>query len=197
MAQVFENHRIPHTFGDLGLDLDQPLRLDDGICYLVRGKAIETSYRVFQFLVDRGTPGVCVSRIFPDRVRERYGLTDGPIWWISNCPGDEHVNPTALGTLTSVIEGFIGDHPDGSVILLDGLEFIINNVGFDKALLFLEHLSHFVMPCHAVVLIPVDAACFDSMQFARLERFHGSIREEEVRKSLDSRDLEQTLLVAP
>lgn len=199
MSQTLEqrrNHPIPHAVGSLGLLAERPLHLAEGMCYLVRGKAIDTSYRLFRFHVERGRPGLCASRIFPERVRERHGLFETPIWWISNSPGDRNLNPTALGTLATVIERFIGEHPAGSVTLLDGLEYIINNVGFDKTLLFLEHLSHFVMPRDANVLIPVDPACFDQRDFARLARFHESLDEQEVRKSLDSCDLEQTFLIA-
>jgi uncharacterized protein DUF835 len=177
------------------LGAETPVELSEGTTYLVRGKAIETSYRLFQFLVEHGNAGLCVSRIFPDRVKERYGISETPVWWISHSPGDEHVNPTAIGTIASLIEGFIAKQEGRSVILLDGLEFIAANVGFEKALFFLEHLTEHVMPRNAIVLIPVDPACFDPTEFARLERFRGSFDETDLRRALDTQDVAQNLLL--
>ncbi len=167
--------------------LGGPVELEAGTCYLVKGKQTETSYRLFQEFVERGTPGLCVTRIYPEKVRSRYSLTSVPMWWISYSPGDQHYAPTAVGTLANVIEAFIDEHPTGCVVLLDGVECIMNNVGFDKDLLFIEHMNEYVMPRKAIVLVTVDPDCFNPSEFAGLERFLETIDELELRQVLESR----------
>jgi Protein of unknown function (DUF835) len=186
---------MPQAYENATTGLDPPIQLNEGSCYLVRGKPFETTYRLFQFLVEHGHAGLCVSRIYPDRVRERYGVVESPVWWISHSPGDGHIAPTSIGTLAAQIEGFIAKQTDRSVILLDGLEFISANIGFDKALFFLEHLTEHVMPRNAIVLIPVDPACFDATEFARLERFRGSLEEIDVRRALETDEVAGNLLL--
>ncbi len=137
-----------------------------------------------------------MSRLFPDCVRRRYRVSDSPIWWISHSPGDEHVDPTAIRTLAGLIEGFIAKQDGHSVILLDGLEYIAANLGFEKALFFLEHPTEYVMPRNALVQIPVDPACFDATEFSRLERFRGSFDESDVRRTLETHDAADSLLFA-
>ena len=134
----------------------------------------------------RGTPGLCITRMHPAKVRSRYSLDSVPVWWISYSPGERHYAPTAVSLLAKVIETFIDDHPNGCVVLLDGVESIMNGVGFDKDLLFVEHMNEYVMPRRAVVLVTVDPDCFKPSEFARLERFLESLDELELRQLLQN-----------
>jgi two-component system cell cycle response regulator len=167
--------------------LGGPVELETGTCYLVKGKEVGTSYRLFQEFVERGTPGLCITRIYPEKVRSRYSLASVPVWWISDSPGDRHFAPTSVSGLAKLIETFIDDHPDGCVVLLDGVEYIMNNVGFDKHLLFIEHMNEYVMPRRAIVLVTVDPDCFQPSEFARLGRFLENIDELELRQVLENR----------
>lgn len=160
--------------------------LEEGTCYLVRGKQAETSYRLFQGILEQGTPGLCITRMHPDKVRSRYALASVPVWWISYVPGDRHYAPTAISVIAKVIETFIDENTRGCVVLLDGVECIMNNIGFDKDLIFLEHINEYVMSRKAIVLITVDPECFTPSEFARLARSLESIDEPELRQSLEN-----------
>lgn len=122
----------------------------------------------------------------PEKVRSRYSLASFPVWWISFVPGDQHYAPNAIGILAKVIEGFVDENPAGSVVLLDGVESIMNNIGFDKDMLFVEHLNAYMMSRKAIVLFTVDPECFKLSEFARLERSLESIDEPQLRQALDN-----------
>ncbi|HII40305.1 MAG TPA: DUF835 domain-containing protein [Thermoplasmata archaeon] len=185
--------RVPQAYGSEPPGFGSPLSLEEGVCYLVKGKTADSAYRLAQLHAAEGLPVLCISRIFPDRLRGKYGLGHATLWWISNSPGDGHFDPTAVGTLSGAIERFIKDHPDGGLVVLDGIEFIAIQLGFTKTLLFLEHLNEFVMQRRATMLVPVDPECFDPKEFARLDRFTGSIAEEELRDALDTADVGRNL----
>src|SRR5437879_1419519 len=85
-----------------------------------------------------------------------------------------------------VIEGFVDQNPAGCVVLLDGVESIMNNIGFDKDMLFVQHMNEYVMSRKAVVLFTVDPECFRLSEFARLERSLKSIDEPQLRQALDN-----------
>lgn len=184
---------MPQALQNQDADTGLPFALDEGTCYLVRGKAVDTTYRLFKDLTERGKPGLCVSRLYPERVRSRYHLDRASLWWISHSPGEDHYDPSSIGTLSAAVEAFIEAHPEGCAILLDGVEFIMNNLGFAKALFFVERLHEYVMPRRAIVLIPVDPDCFETTEYARLERFLGAYDEEEVRKAMETRELDREL----
>src|SRR6266545_902908 len=135
--------------------LNKPFGLEEGTCYLVRGKKAETSYLLFQAIVERGAPGLCITTMYPEKVRSRYRLASVPVWWISFVPGDQHYAPNAIGILAKVIEGFV------------------------------EHLNEYMKSRKAIVLFTVDPECFKLSEFARLERSLGSIDEPQLRQALD------------
>lgn len=89
----------------------RPFGLEGGTCYLIRGKQSETSYLLFRGIVEAGTPGLCITRMYPEKVRSRYRLDSVPVWWISYAPGDRNYAPTAIGILARVIESFIDENP--------------------------------------------------------------------------------------
>ena len=155
------------------------------MCYLVEGRVADSSYRLLQRVIEDGSPTLCVSRLYPDRVSSKYGLVHTKLAWISTSPGDDHYDPTAIGTLASAIEAFIDHNPRGCVILLDGLEYLTLHVGFDKALLFVEHLNEYVMARRASLIIPVSPDCFKTVELARLERYTEQIEQADLRDALD------------
>src|SRR2546428_8561903 len=46
-----------------------PMELEKGACYLVKEKKPELSFRLFEMLLGQKTPGLCITRQYPDRVR--------------------------------------------------------------------------------------------------------------------------------
>jgi hypothetical protein len=166
--------------------LNKRFGLEEGTCYLVRGKKAETSYLLFQAMVEQGTPGLCITTMYPEKVRSRYSLASVPVWWISFVPGNQHYAPNAIAILAKLIEGFVDQNPAGCVVLLDGVESIMNNIGFDKDMLFVQHLNEYMMSRKAIVLFTVDPECFKLSEFARLERSLESIDEPQLRQALDN-----------
>ncbi len=164
----------------------EPFPLEEGVCYLLKGKTVDSAYRLARRAAESGVPVLCVSRIHPDRIRAKYGFTGASTWWISGSPGETNYDPTAVGTLSSAIETFIKNRPDGCFVLLDGIEFIAVHIGFTKALIFVEHLNEYVMPRRATLMVPVDPDCFEPTDFARLDRFTESVLENELRDALDA-----------
>ena len=143
--------------------------LEYGCGYLVREAKPEVSYKLFRHLLEEGVPGLCISRQYPDRVRQRLGGMEARVLWLSHTPGDSHHNPTALSALAKIVCKFIEDHPR-SAILLDGLEYLVINNGFLQALTCLEHINEFVMPRKALALVPVSPEAFKERELALLER---------------------------
>jgi len=62
----------------------------------------------------------------------------------------------------------------------------MNNIGFDKDMLFVEHMNEYVMSRKAIILFTVDPECFKLYEFARLERSLKSIDEPQLRQTLDN-----------
>lgn len=127
------------------------------------------SYKLFENALADNVPGLCVTRQFPDKVREAFELKDTRILWLSHTPGKDHHNPTSIGTLATIISSFI-ERYDKCVVLIDGLEYLVINNGFQQVLRFAEHINEQVMQSRSTVLIPISPNAFSEKELALLER---------------------------
>src|SRR5436309_15123482 len=80
------------------------------------------------------------------------------------------MRPNAIVNLSKAIEVFLGEHPDGGVVLLDGLELRILRNGYDAVLQFVEHLSELVVRGRGGVLIPLSPATLGRKEVGRVGR---------------------------
>src|SRR5256885_16923525 len=84
-----------------------PMDLEKGVCYLVKEKKPELSYRLFETLVAAKIPGLCITRQYPERVRRGGGLPPGRAVWLPHNPGRGFPNPTPIRTRAKGIQKLI------------------------------------------------------------------------------------------
>jgi len=184
--------------GEMGTEAEalrsaMPMELERGVCYLVKEKKPELSFRLFEMLLAQKIPGLCITRQYPDRVRRERGLTDVRIIWLSHTPGEDYHNPTAIGTLAKVIQKFIEDNNGEGAVLLDGLEYLIINNGFLQTLMFVEHVNEFVMQRRAIILLPVSPDTLEEKELALLERNMKVLESPALKTDLESREVSRLL----
>jgi len=167
--------------------------MEKGVCYLVKEKKPEVSYRLFEVLLEQKLPGLVVTRQYPERVRRERGLTDVRIVWLSHTPGEDFHNPTAIGTLAKVLQKFIEDNNGEGVILLDGLEFLIINNGFLQTLMFVEHVNEFIMQHRGILLLPVSPETLEEKELALLERNIKVLESPALKTDLETREVSKLL----
>ena len=136
---------------------------------MVRERKPFLSYKLFENSIADGAPGLCVTRQYPDKIRETFDLGDMRIMWLSHTPGKDHHNPTSIGTLATVISSFI-ERYEKCVVIIDGLEYLVINNGFQQVLRFVEHINEQVMQSKSTVLVPISPNAFSEKELALLER---------------------------
>lgn len=157
---------------DIGTDDKGALELirpEEGMCYVVRERKPFLSYRLFENAISDGAPGLCVTRQYPEKVRDAFGLGETRVMWLSHTPGKDHHNPTSIGTLATVISSFI-ERYEKCVVIIDGLEYLVINNGFQQVLRFVEHINEQVMQSSSTVLVPISPNAFSEKELALLER---------------------------
>jgi Protein of unknown function (DUF835) len=170
-----------------------PMDIEKGVCYLVKEKKPDVSYRLFEVLLEQKIPGLIVTRQYPERVRRERDLSEARIIWLSHTPGEDFHNPTAIGTLAKVIQKFIEDNGGEGAILLDGLEFLIINNGFLQTLMFVEHVNEFIMQHRAILLLPVSPETLEEKELALLERNVKVLESPALRTDLETREVSKLL----
>jgi len=103
--------------------------MEEGVCYVVKERKPFLPYMLFESSLREGNPWLCVTRQFPEKVKEAFDLKDTRVLWLSHTPGTDHHNPTSIGTLATVISSFIERYKK-CVVLIDGLEYLVINNGF-------------------------------------------------------------------
>lgn len=143
------------------------MELTKGKSYLIKEKSPELSYRVFEGNVSKKTPGLCVSREHPSRLEKRFKNTR--LIWISQTPGKDYYEPTALNSLTKLVCQFV-EEKERCVVLLDCLEYLIVHNGFEHSFKAVELINEFVMQRKASIVIPVNPDALEPKQVSLLER---------------------------
>src|SRR2546425_768916 len=67
--------------GEMGTEAEalrsaMPMELEKGVCYLVKEKKPELSFRLFEMLLAQKIPSLCITRQYPDRVRRELALLE-------------------------------------------------------------------------------------------------------------------------
>jgi CheY-like chemotaxis protein len=157
----------PGAEEDMATELKYPLEAMH--CYLIKEKKPAHSFEVFKELVTHGYQGLCISRTHPELIRKRYGLKRTPVLWLSTSEYEHAVSPTNRAHLFGVIDAFI-EKSAKSVILLDGLEYLISKNSYEKILDFVEDLTETIIMNKSCLIIPVDPEALTPRELALLER---------------------------
>ena len=145
--------------------------LKGGSSYLFASKGVVRAYEVLKKLLSEGKRGLVITRTHPNRVQQLYGL-GCPVMWIakSSSAGDViSLEPTRLMKIHSTISDFIKANP-GSVVLLDGLEYLITENGFGPVMKAVQLTNEEVAMTGSFLLVPLDPRTLETQQLGFLER---------------------------
>lgn len=150
--------------------------------YIVKEKKPIESFEIFTDAVKHGVQGLCISRTYPARIKQKYNLEKTPVLWFSTRAQENAIGVHDLGILTDTINRFI-EKSKNSVVLLEGLEFLIVNNGFNKVLKTIDYINDSVMQHNSRLIMPVDPETLDTRELALLERNMEVIEAEAKRKT--------------
>ena len=137
--------------------------------YIVTEKKPKKSFEIFVDLVTHGIPGFAVSRVYPEKLKRKYNLVKTPVLWLSRTEGENTISPDDLSKLRYIIEDFTRKSEE-SVILMDGLEYLITQTGFEPMLKYLQELKDTVALKNTRLIIPVHKETMSPREFGILER---------------------------
>jgi len=146
--------------------------LKSGSSYLFTDKGVPRAYTAFKKLLAEGKRGLVISRNHPSRVQQSFGV-DCPIMWIAKSTkpsgGVISLEPTRLMKIHGTVSDFIKANP-GSVVLLDGLEYLITENGFGPVMKTIQLTNEEVAMSGSFLLVPIDPRTLETQQLGYLER---------------------------
>ena len=143
--------------------------LDTAECYIVLEVKPEKSFEIFYDLVTHGVPGFVVSRIHPEKIKRKYKFSRTPLMWLTRSEIENSLSPDDLSKLSFVVEDFTRKSEE-SVILLDGIEYLIAQNGFETMLKYLHELKDIVVSGNSRLIIPLHKDTLSREEYSALER---------------------------
>lgn len=143
--------------------------IERGFIYLVKEQRPNISFAMFNEAVKHGAKGMLVVREHPNRLKQVHEFDARKILWLTRRVGEDHIDPTELSLLTLHISKFVESTPK-SVVLLEGLEYLITQNDFETVLRFVNHLHDFVLAHDCAVVIVIDPRVLATRELALLER---------------------------
>ena len=143
--------------------------LERSFSYLVEEDRPETSYSLFLNAMKKGMKGYCITRNYPAKIRSKFDLKETPVVWLSNVGRENTIRPKDLEKLSLTLEQFLSQ-PDGGIVLLDGLEYLITNNNFITVLRLIQSLRDQVAINQSILLMAVNRSTLESHQLNLLER---------------------------
>ena len=136
--------------------------------YLIVEKKPIRSFEIFLDLVTHGVPGLIISREHPSKIQKTYHFKKTPIIWLSRSKTEDTISPDSISKLIYIFRDFAGKN-EKSVILLDGVEYLISQAGFEKVLMYLQELKDVIILNNSCLLIPFHKEVLPVEAFSMLE----------------------------
>jgi parallel beta-helix repeat protein len=169
LAMPAMRRRKDHNHAPRARPVARHVPLERGSSYFLPDEKPDRAFQILASEIAHGGKALVIARLYPDEVRKRYGLKDVPVLWLSRGYGKETVNPTNLGALVQDIERFMSGKED-SVVLLDGLEYLLVQNDPQKVVKFIQVLVDSASVHHSKLLISFDVKAVNEAVRALITR---------------------------
>ncbi|MBC7219525.1 MAG: DUF835 domain-containing protein [Hadesarchaea archaeon] len=148
--------------------------LKPGATHLLMEEKPEQGYSMVREAMKYGFKAFCISKLEPNKVRQRYGVKNANIIWLTfNKTKEKSMPPDDLNGLK-----FLASKIDpGSILLFDCFNEIKLVNGFKAALEFFRELKDLCANKRLVLLISANPKKLDEKQVLALERMMGGLEK--------------------
>ncbi len=147
--------------------------LERGESYLIPddGKMAPIAFNLFLETVKNGIPGLCVTRVFPPKINEKFSPDDFPIFWLSTMDGGADINTIKPEEyeekLTKIVKTFL--ESKNGIFMLHGLEYLAANNDFEEVLTFIQEARDMTAMKDGIFLVPVIRKSLSEKEFNNLK----------------------------
>ncbi len=145
--------------------------LKTGMSFIVKESKPLKAYAIFVDQVTHGAQGLVITRTNPIMIRDNYGLKKTPMVWLtqSQVQGEKCIAPTDVSRLQLIVADFLS-RSQNSILLIDGIEYLITQNNFQTVLKFLQLMGDEIAVKQSRMLVTIDPEAIDKRELALLER---------------------------
>jgi hypothetical protein len=170
VMQVYEVVDTLHPVTHTDLETVRKYNLEIGYSYLIKEEIPDQAFDIFVDAAKHGVPSLCVTREYPEKVKERWDLKGTPFLWLSMDQEKAYSrDPSNLALLYSDLKIFITENRS-CMVLLSGIEYLISQNGFAKVLKLLQHLNDKIAVTDSSMLVPISPLTLHEPELKMLEK---------------------------
>lgn len=137
--------------------------------FLIKEEKPTKSFKFFSELIAQGAKGLCITRMYPAEIRKRYGIQETDVLWLTKSESEtfkegECISSTNLVSLFSIVKRFLNEN-ERSVILLEGINYLITQNSFKHVLKFTQRLNESVLLNKSNLLVPINPLAMKAREF--------------------------------
>jgi predicted hydrocarbon binding protein len=145
-------------------------QLDTGYSYLIKEEVPDQAFDIFVDASKHGVPCLCVTREYPEKLKDRYDLKTVPFLWLSMDQERSYSrDPSNVALLYSDVKTFISENP-GCMVMLSGVEYLISQNGFQKVLKLLQHINDKIAVTDSTMLTTISPLTIHEQELKLLEK---------------------------
>lgn len=151
---------------------DEMEALEAGTNYLLFENKAKMAFELFAQLLDDDSNGLCITTTFPQKVTKKHNLKNAEMKWLSETSTDEEetINPKRLDfEVTRLISHYFKDL-DNSVVLLDGLEYLLLENGFSKVIKFVKKINDISSLTTSTFIVVINKGSLKTEEMTMLQR---------------------------
>lgn len=141
--------------------------------YLVEEERPDISYRLLARALADGLPCLCVTRVYPEILKQRFDLENCIILWLSTAGQDGAIRPRDLERLSLLLEQFLSNNK--GVMLVDGIEYLVTNNDFVTVLRLIQSIRDLIAMNQATMIISLNPSTLAYQELNLLEREMDSV----------------------
>lgn len=142
------------------------MKEDSRITLLIEGYP-RHGYQTYAQIIGTSSGGLCISRLHPDYVAQKYGLERTRRYWLSGQKGDDVISPKSMHNLIRTVRSELRGRAGGAV-LLDGLEYLLLFNDMSKVLAALQEIDALLRQADVELVIAVDPLTMEQRDVERL-----------------------------
>ncbi len=147
--------------------------LELGGSYLIAEEAKEAqrSFKTFVNALKEGMPGLCFTRKFPSKLKEKYPDLSCPIFWLSIVDSTEDVKtikPENLDNeMIKILKAFLKIKQ--GIVIMHGIEFLISYMEFEDLINTLQKMRELISEEGGILLLPANTESITEDDFNTLK----------------------------
>ncbi len=136
------------------------------IALLVEGYP-RLGFETYRKMLADGTPGLCITRLHPRYLNEKYGISGGSFLWLTGNAAEGAVSPKNPKKLLRTIKELAAKE-SGLTVFLDGLEYLLLFNDMRKMISLLEEMGDALAKKGGRMVISIDPLTFEQNDLVRL-----------------------------